>query len=151
MEEICNGQAGIVVGVDNGLSGALVAISQLDGSYIGGFAMPTLKSGKFNTIDGAAVVAWIRNVAGDRKLTVAIEACPEHAKQKSIMRSMAISYGILFGSVTVGLPTADLRIVRSGNPKDSADSEKTKTSLRRWHLRASFGRKRNLREHPSAG
>jgi len=109
----------IYVGIDNGLTGGLVALSDFPGPPIDMLPMPTHKRGKFNEIDGAVVALWIRNVAQNQPCTIAIEDCPEHAKQKSTMRSMGISYGILVGSISAGCPAFPLRIVRSGNPKDS--------------------------------
>jgi len=109
----------IYVGIDNGLTGGLVALSDHPGPPIAMLPMPTLKRGKFNEIDGTAVVMWIRDIAQQQPCTIAIEDCPEHAQQKSTMRSMGISYGILVGSISAGCPAATLRIVRSGNPKDS--------------------------------
>ena len=44
------------IGIDNGISGGLVAISDHDGSYIACSAMPTTKIDGLNAIDGAEVV-----------------------------------------------------------------------------------------------
>jgi hypothetical protein len=109
----------IYVGIDNGLTGGLVALSDHAGPPIDMIAMPTRKRGKFKEIDGAAVTLWIRNVVQTQNCTVIIEDCPQHARQKSTMRSMAVSYGILVGSISAGCPAFRLLIVRSGNPKDS--------------------------------
>ena len=110
------------IGVDNGVSGGLVAISDHDGRVIGWRSMPVRKIGDLNAIDGREVVSWLWKVSGDepsRIISITIEACPEHANQASIMRSMAMSFGILFGSISTALPSVRIAVVRSGNPKDS--------------------------------
>ena len=131
----------IYIGIDNGLTGALVALSDYPGPPIAMRVMPTItRRFRFdktrvttrkgikakitapatsNEIDGASVTSWIREVTDSRPCVILIEECPEHAKQKSTMRSMAISYGILVGAITAGLPGYRLEIARSGNPHDS--------------------------------
>lgn len=110
----------LTIGIDNGLSGGIAALSSHSGAIIATLPMPTLKRGKFNEIDGLKVVQWIRETCHGQPTTIVIEDCPEHAQQKSTMRSMGISYGILVGAITAtGLPRMSLAVVRSGNPKDS--------------------------------
>ena len=114
----------LVIGIDNGLTGSLVALSttvnpQGAGCLIACLPMPVLKS--FREIDGDSVAAWIRKVMHGHPTVVALEECPKHANQASIMRSMATSYGILVGAITAGTDITNSQIirVRSGNPKDS--------------------------------
>ena len=130
------------VGIDNGLTGGVCALSRVAGlPPIEMFSMPTLvrrhgfsktKTSKAkgitkkttaaatsNEIDGAALVRMIREITNRKAATILIEECPEHAQQKSVMRSMAMSYGILLGAITTGLPECKVVIVRSGNPADS--------------------------------
>ena len=110
------------IGIDNGISGGMVAISDHDGRIIGWRVMPTTKIGTLNAIDGHEVVAWLWQISGEnpsRIKSITIEACPEHANQSSIMRSMAMSFGILYGAISSRLGALNLRVVRSGNPKDS--------------------------------
>jgi len=131
----------MVIGIDNALSGGLAAVSVDHGLLITAIPMPTrkrthifektkrrcIKGEKTKTtalatdveIDGAEVVAWIALASNFKPCVIAIEECPEHAQQKSIMRSMAISYGKLLGALETGLPEYRVVIVRSGNPKDS--------------------------------
>jgi len=109
----------VIIGCDNGISGALVALSSHNGAFIGALPMQTKKLGGLNVIDGADVVSWIRHISAARIEKIAIEACPEHANKAGIMRSMGISFGILYGAISTGLPNARIVTVRSGNPKDS--------------------------------
>lgn len=128
------------IGIDNGISGGLVAIGPC-GSYIEGIAMPSMirrhgwkewvkrkKAGIItkefiqateNHIDAQVMIGWIKAITDSRPCEIVIEECPEHADRTSIMRSMGISYGILIGSISSCLPHCNLRVVRSGNPKDS--------------------------------
>lgn len=48
-----------VLGIDPGCSGSLVLITD-QGGYIDHLAMPTIKVGTKSRVNGAAVVAWIR-------------------------------------------------------------------------------------------
>lgn len=131
----------MIIGIDNGTSGGLAAISASHGLLIAAAPMPkrvrthgfhkTKKRTKKGVatkitapaqdaeIDAAALVDWIVTTTNGKPCTIAIEECPEHAQQKSIMRAMAISYGILIGAISACLPNARLIVVRSGNPKDS--------------------------------
>ena len=114
----------IVIGIDNGLTGGLVALSttvnpQGAGCLIESYPMPVLKS--IHEVDGDAVAAWVRKVTSGHSSVIAIEECPKHANQAMVMRSMATSYGILIGAITAGadIPNDQIIRVRSGNPKDS--------------------------------
>jgi hypothetical protein len=131
----------MIVGIDNALSGGLAAVSWQHGLLIAAIPMPTRKRthifektkkttrkgvkskttalAEDTEIDGAEVVAWIALTSNFKPCLVVIEECPEHAQQKSIMRSMAISYGKLLGALEAGLPEYPVVVVRSGNPKDS--------------------------------
>lgn len=132
----------IIVGIDNGLTGGVCALSRVAGlppidmfpmptivrhhgfsktktSKVKGVAKKTTAAATSNEIDGPALVRRIREITNGRLATILIEECPEHARQKSIMRSMAMSYGIIIGAITTGLPECKLVPVRSGNPTDS--------------------------------
>lgn len=131
----------LLIGIDNGLSGGTAAISAASGLLIESIPMPTKTrthlfektterraGGKKvkttalaeeNEIDARALIQWIKRVTDSRPCTILIEECPEHAQQKSTMRSMGISYGILLGAIEASLPGYCLKVVRSGNPKDS--------------------------------
>lgn len=131
----------IHIGIDNGLSGGVAALSSHSGSIIEMAPMPTKTrthlfekttkrkvAGKISKttalaqaeeIDASSLIKWIDRVTDSRPCLIAIEECPEHAQQKSTMRSMAISYGILIGAIEAALPLYRLAIVRSGNPLDS--------------------------------
>jgi len=109
----------VIIGIDNGVSGSLAAISSHNGAFIDAITMPCKYIGKLNVIDGAKVVSWIKAISSCKVQCVAIEACPDHARKASIMRSMGISFGILFGAISTGMPYVKIVAVRSGTPKDS--------------------------------
>lgn len=114
----------MIIGIDNGLSGGLVAISRQHGLIIAKTPMPVItrslhRPKKTNEIHAAEVVRWIADVTDYRPCLVVIEECPEHANRASTMRSMGISYGILIGAITGGLTGYRVAVVRSGNSLDS--------------------------------
>jgi len=131
----------IYIGVDNGLDGGIAAISASHRLFIDATPMPTItrthvfkktKTRKINgvsskitelatdrEIDGLQLADWILRITDSRPCTILIEECPEHAQQKSTMRSMGVSYGILIGAISTALYNYKLVVVRSGNPSDS--------------------------------
>lgn len=131
----------MIIGIDNALSGGLVALSRFNGDIIDKLIMPVnIRTHTFNKvkkrtvkgkttkevkpacqmeIDAYIVTRWIKQVTNSKPCVIAIEECPEHAQQKSVMRSMAMSYGILIGAIEASLPEYEIYVVRSGNSKDS--------------------------------
>lgn len=112
------GKPDIIVGIDNGISGACVAISAHHGLVIDKTIMPIQKLNGANRIDPARLSKWISD-RYDTNFAVAIEACPEHAKQKSVMRSMAMSFGVIYGAIRAKFPDIAIAEIRSGNSHDS--------------------------------
>ena len=80
------------IGIDNGVSGALAAISP-HSQIIAVLPMPTLKARKGNEIDIAAVWQWLDNLGRD-KITVTIEE-PGGSKSAKASTSMAGSFHAL--------------------------------------------------------
>lgn len=129
----------IYIGIDNGLSGAIAALAAKDGRILSLHSMPctvvrmeyqapepTGKKKKkpntvrtFNEIDGLKLVEVVRSIVGETPAVLVLEECPEHAAQKSIMRSMATSYGIIRGALAAAMPQCRMVLVRAGNPLDS--------------------------------
>jgi hypothetical protein len=95
----------MIIGIDNGLSGGIVALSPLKGlAPITKVPLPVCKiwqpprketKGKFvNEIDTRRLILALDEIGGNRAETkVFFEHCPFHADQASIMRSMAMSAG----------------------------------------------------------
>ena len=81
------------IGIDNGVSGALAAISP-HSQIIAVLPMPTLKARKGNEIDIAAVWQWLDNLGRD-KITVTIEE-PGGSKSAKASTSMAGSASLAF-------------------------------------------------------
>jgi len=109
----------IVIGIDNGLSGGICAISRHSGEIIAKTPMPTVQREREMEIDAALLVRWIKSTLANQDAVIFIEACPPHAQQKSTMRSMGISYGIIAGAIRAALSWCEVEIIRSGNPLDS--------------------------------
>ena len=131
----------MIIGIDNALTGGICLISREHGKLIAMRPMPikkrhyifekTKKRKRFglvssvtapfveDEIDGLELVEWIKFHTDSRPCSIVIEECPEHARQKSIMRSMAKSYGIIVGAIEAALLSYSLTPVRSGNPLDS--------------------------------
>lgn len=95
----------MIIGIDNGLKGGIVALSPIAGlAPIAKFPLPTrgityparktTKARTANEIDTRAFVSLLNQIGGKREeITVYFEDCPFHADQAKTMRSMAISAG----------------------------------------------------------
>ena len=82
------------IGIDNGISGGLVAISDHDGSYIDGITMPSKRWRSRNEIDVLAVRKWILAVCDgepSKILSVTIEE-PNNSRTPSTAYSVASSF-----------------------------------------------------------
>ncbi len=103
-------------GIDGGTTGGIAIIYGSTGGIHELRPMP-LKNGM---IDGSALGSVFHSYNSPYDvITVAIEDCPKHAQSKAAMRSMGISFGIIYGIVCRELPSKRIITVRSGNPKDS--------------------------------
>jgi hypothetical protein len=88
----------MIIGIDNGLNGGLVAISRQTGAVIAKTVMPTLHRCKKREIDTYKVYQWILGCDPfPSQFTVAIEEPLHHAKSSQAVRSMGISFGKLLG------------------------------------------------------
>lgn len=83
----------IYLGIDNGISGGLVAISD-QSQIIAMLPMPALKARKGNEIDVAGVWQWVSNLDSREKITVIIEE-PGGSKSAQAAASMAGSFHAL--------------------------------------------------------
>ena len=84
----------MIVGVDNGLDGGLVAISD-HGLIIDKIAMPTKQVSKKREIDVREIKKWLTYL--NTPFLLAIEEPLAHAKSSQAVRSMALSFGKLLG------------------------------------------------------
>ena len=87
-----NAMTTLHIGIDNGISGALAAISP-HSRIVSVLPMPTLKARKGNEIDVQAVWQWLDSLGRD-KLTVTIEE-PGGSKSANACASMAGSFHAL--------------------------------------------------------
>tara|TARA_R100001463_G_scaffold37626_1_gene80765 strand:- start:9048 stop:9554 length:507 start_codon:yes stop_codon:yes gene_type:complete len=85
----------VIIGVDNGLNGGLVAISKQTGAVIDKTVMPTLQRSKKRETDARKVYEWVMALESD--FIFAVEEPLHHARSSQAVRSMALSFGKLLG------------------------------------------------------
>lgn len=85
----------MIIGVDNGLNGGLVAISKETGAVIEKTVMPTLHRCKKREVNTRAVYEWVMSL--ESEFIFAVEEPLRHAKSSQAVRSMGISFGKLLG------------------------------------------------------
>ena len=86
----------VIVGIDNGISGGLCALSAFDGAVLGYRAMPTKQVASKSEVDIRALLDWLEPYRKD--IVVCIEEPLKHAKSSQAMRSMSISFGLIVGA-----------------------------------------------------
>jgi hypothetical protein len=86
----------IYIGIDNGLTGGLVAISDHPGAPIETSVMPTRGKTKGNEVDAEAVWDWIYRVGGSA-CAVILETPGKHSPGAQALCSMWDSYGAIRG------------------------------------------------------
>lgn len=67
----------MIIGIDPGLSGCLVAISEITGLHCRHLHMPTTKLGKSGRVDGAAVVSWLSTFNVNHAYIERVSAMPK--------------------------------------------------------------------------
>ena len=119
-----------IIGIDNGLTGGLVMLRQLDGNLLRRIPMPIIRDvhldcKRIHTMQLAMLLNhWAHQAKLEAtesqpwtRIMVAAEPCPEHSKSKAAMRSMAFSWGIVVAATDM----AGLKIT-------TADSGRSKAS-----------------------
>ena len=86
----------VIVGIDNGISGGLCALSAFDGAVLGYRAMPTKQVANKSEVDIPELLEWLEPYRKD--MVVCIEEPLKHAKSSQAMRSMSISFGLIVGA-----------------------------------------------------
>lgn len=86
----------IYIGIDNGLTGGLVSLSDHPGEPIEMIAMPTRNKAKGNEVDAFAVWDWI-HAWGGTACTVILETPGKHSPGAQALCSMWDSYGAIRG------------------------------------------------------
>jgi len=109
--------ADIYIGIDNGLTGGIMALYGSTGEI----KMPSDIPVKSGEVDSAKLSRCLECMAPNHheSCIVGIEECPKHAGSTTALRSMGISYGKIRATVELALPHAKIITVRSGNPLDS--------------------------------
>jgi hypothetical protein len=85
----------IYIGIDNGLSGALVAISSHPGPPIDMVLMPTRSQVKGNEVDPLAIKEWLYLVGPPHNMTAVLETPGKHSPGVMALCSMWDSYGCI--------------------------------------------------------
>jgi len=85
-----------IIGVDNGISGGLCAISSHNGAVIEAIAMPTEEASGKTEVYVRGLLGWLDHFSPLNTL-IAIEEPLRHAKSSQAMRSMSISFGKILG------------------------------------------------------
>jgi hypothetical protein len=86
----------VIVGIDNGISGGLCALSAFDGAVLAHRAVPTKQVASKSEVDIRALLDWLEPYRND--MIVCIEEPLKHAKSSQAMRSMSISFGLIVGA-----------------------------------------------------
>ena len=88
-----------IIGIDNGLSGGLVALCPVSGTLIDKTVMPLREFLGKDEADVGEVLRWVSyfDCRG-----VGIEEPPKHLNSIQSMRSMALSFGLLTGALQQG-------------------------------------------------
>jgi hypothetical protein len=86
----------IIIGIDNGISGAMVAISAYHGLVIDKILMPTRSTGTSRECDGAEMVEWLHGFSFNR-IAVALETPSKHSPGTLALCSMWDCYGAIRG------------------------------------------------------
>jgi len=88
----------IIIGIDNGISGGLVAISSFSGEILGMSTMPAKEWRSRNEVNIMSVIEWINNVTNDNSHDVLfIIEEPNNSKTPSTAYSVASSFHSLRG------------------------------------------------------
>jgi len=87
----------VIIGIDNGISGAMVAISAYHGKVIDKILMPTRPSDKSRECDAAAVCEWIERFTRTDDIAVALETPSKHSPGTLALCSMWDCYGAIRG------------------------------------------------------
>ncbi len=87
----------IVIGIDNGISGAMVAISAYHGKVIDKILMPTRSTGTSRECDALAICEWIEKFLYSDDIAVALETPSKHSPGTLALCSMWDCYGAIRG------------------------------------------------------
>jgi hypothetical protein len=87
----------IYIGIDNGLTGGLAAISDHPGAPISMAIMPTRGKSKGNEVDAYTVMQWMTSQFNPDHITVILETPGKHSPGAQALCSMWDSYGAIRG------------------------------------------------------
>lgn len=92
--------SGLVVGIDNGLTGGMCALCPVSGDIVEVAVMPVKKIRGRGEICALSLVQWLEALPS-LVSTVVVEESPDHAPSSASMRSMSISFGKMVGAFEV--------------------------------------------------
>jgi len=86
----------MIIGIDNGKSGAIALLSEIGGVPPGAiWPMPLLPDG--SRVDSRELRRMLQFIGPREEMRVVLEDCPQHLKQASALRSMATTTGLILG------------------------------------------------------
>jgi len=85
----------IIIGIDNGISGALVALTAYSGMVLDSILMPTRCTGTSRECDAIAVCEWIEKFQYSDEVAVALETPSKHSPGTLALCSMWDCYGVI--------------------------------------------------------
>jgi hypothetical protein len=87
----------VLIGVDNGISGALVALTAYSGIILDSILMPTRSTGTSRECDAVAICEWIEKFQYSDDIAVALETPSKHSPGTLALCSMWDCYGAIRG------------------------------------------------------
>jgi hypothetical protein len=87
----------IIIGIDNGISGAMVALTAYSGIILDKILMPTRSTGTSRECDAVAVCEWIEKFTHTDDIAVALETPSKHSPGTLALCSMWDCYGAIRG------------------------------------------------------
>jgi hypothetical protein len=87
----------IIIGIDSGISGAMVALSAYNGLVIDKILMPTRTNSKSRECEAVAVCEWLENFKYTDEIAVCLETPSKHSPGLLALCSMWDCYGAIRG------------------------------------------------------
>lgn len=87
----------VYIGIDNGLTGGMVALSDHAGPPIAMTTMPTRSRVKGNEVEGHEIWKWIRQFSDIGPVSVILETPGKHSPGVQALCSMWDGYGVIRG------------------------------------------------------
>jgi crossover junction endodeoxyribonuclease RuvC len=87
----------LIIGIDGGLTGALVALNAATGAIEELLVMPTAKKAKGNEVDAEAIHIWLKELYIFNEVEAVLEIPGKHSPGVMALCSMWDTYGVIRG------------------------------------------------------